>query len=161
MLANWLHFFPRAFAHPGILVALYDNLQAHGKLKYPDLTTGIFDRTDLYDAGSIIWPSGAYAILKDLRNQNKHYPETAIKGITSKGFCLVKPQGLESYYWMAQKEPGKRGLDRRTFIEEGNRVLSLESIIIDPSQMDSYIDLTGKQVSLVSPKYGFREYPSL
>ena len=136
---------------PGIVIVSYPNLQSHIRIERPDGRTAIVDRDDFFDGGSKIWTDRGTAILKDLQTGVHCAEEVEIKGISSKGFCLLRPPGLRDYTWFAPRQPEEAGgQNRPTRLTDGSSVhiYAVESINVDADVLTEYTDISGVVVKL-------------
>jgi hypothetical protein len=103
---------------PGLVIAAFFNLQPHLKLEYPDGLTALVDTAAYADGGEVTWTERGTGILKSLDTGEHYSEEVEIKGITTKGFCLLRPPGQRDYTWMAPREPEELGgrIARPTFL---------------------------------------------
>ena len=137
--------------NPGIVIASYPNLQAHIRIEHPDGRTVIVDTDDFCDGGSIVWTDRGTAILKDLETGVHCAEEVEIKGISSKGFCLLRPPGLRNYTWFAPRQPESvGGQNRPTRLTDGTsfHIYAVESINVDADVLTEYEDISGVVVKL-------------
>ena len=137
--------------NPGIVIASYPNLQAHIRIEHPDGCTAIVDRDDFCDGGEVIWTDRGTAILKDLQTGVHCAEEVEIKGLSSKGFCLLRPPGLRDYTWFAPRQPESvGGQNRPTRLTDGTsfQIYAVESINVDADVLTEYTDVSGVVVKL-------------
>ena len=151
-----LHLLPRSLREgpgtkPGIVIVSYPNLQPHIRIECPDGRTVIVDTNDFCDGGSIVWTDRGTAILKDLQTGVHCAEEVEIKGISSKGFCLLRPPGLRNYTWFAPRQPEEvGGQNRPTRLTDGTsfHIYAVESINVDADVLSEYTDISGVVVKL-------------
>ena len=137
--------------NPGIVIASYPNLQAHIRIEHPDGRTAIVDRDDFCDGGEVIWTDRGTAILKDLQTGVHCAEEVEIKGMSTKGFCLLRPPGLRDYTWFAPRQPEEAGgQNRPTRLTDGTsfHIYAVESINVDADVLTEYEDISGVVVKL-------------
>ena len=137
--------------NPGIVIASYPNLQAHIRIEHPDGRTAIVDRDDFCDGGEVIWTDRGTAILKDLQTGVHCAEEVDIKGMSTKGFCLLRPPGLRDYTWFAPRQPeSEGGQNRPTRLTDGTsfQIYAVESINVDADVLSEYTDISGVVVKL-------------
>ena len=146
---------------PGLVIAAFFNLQPHLKLEYPDGLTALVDTAAYADGGEVIWTERGSGILKSLDTGEHYSEEVEIKGITTKGFCLLRPPGQRDYTWMAPREPEELGgQNRPTYLPDGNnfRMFALESFNIDAAILTQYEDISGLVVKLQDPERSPRRH---
>lgn len=146
---------------PGLVVASFLNLQPHLKLEYPDGLTALVDTAAYADGGEVIWTEQGSGIVKSLDTGEHYSEEVEIKGITTKGFCLLRPPGRRDYHWMAPREPEELGgRNRPTYLPDGNsfRVSALESFSVDSDILTEFEDISGLVVTLQDPERSPRRH---
>ena len=146
---------------PGLVIAAFKNLQPHLKLEYPDGETALVDTSAYADGGEVIWTEQGSGIVKSLDTGEHYSEEVEIKGITTKGFCLLRPLGQRDYTWMAPREPEELGgQNRPTYLPDGNnfRMFALESFNIDAAILTQYEDMSGLVVKLQDPERSSRRH---
>ena len=146
---------------PGLVIAAFFNLQPHLKLEYPDGETALVDTSAYADGGEVIWTEQGSGIVKSLDTGEHYSEEVEIKGITTKGFCLLRPPGQRDYTWMAPREPEELGgQNRPTYLPDGNnfRMFALESFNIDAAILTQYEDISGLVVKLQDPERSPRRH---
>ena len=146
---------------PGLVIAAFFNLQPHLKLEYPDGLTALVDTAAYADGGEVTWTERGTGILKSLDTGEHYSEEVEIKGITTKGFCLLRPPGQRDYTWMAPREPEELGgQNRPTYLPDGNnfRVFALESFNIDAAVLTEFEDISGLVVKLQDPERSSRRH---
>jgi len=146
---------------PGLVVAAFFNLQPHLKLEWPGGLTALVDTAAYADGGEVTWTERGTGILKSLDTGEHYSEEVEIKGITTKGFCLLRPPGQRDYTWMAPREPEELGgQNRPTYLPDGNnfRVFALESFNIDAAILTQYEDISGLVVKLQDPERSTRRH---
>ena len=145
---------------PGIVIASFPNLQPHLEIEHGDGSTVVVDSDAYLDGGNIIWTDQGTGILKAL-DTGEHSQEVEIRGITTKGFCLIRPPGYRTHTWFAPRSPeGLAGRNRPTYISLGNNVRrwALESFSVDPSVLTEYADISGLVVKLQVPERSARRH---
>jgi hypothetical protein len=145
---------------PGIVIASFPNLQPHLEIEHGDGSTVVVDSDAYLDGGNIIWTDQGTGILKAL-DTGEHSQEVEIRGISTKGFCLTRPPGYQTYTWFAPRSPeGLAGRNRPTYISQGNSVRrwALESFNVDPSVLTEYQDISGLVVKLQIPERSRRRH---
>ena len=113
------------------------------------------------NGGEVIWTERGTGILKSLDTGEHYSEEVEIKGITTKGFCLLRPPGQRDYTWMAPREPEEfGGQNRPTYLPDGNnfRMFALESFNIDAAILTQYEDISGLVVKLQDPERSSRRH---
>ena len=146
---------------PGLVIAAFFNLQPHLKLEYPDGLTALVDTAAYADGGEVIWAERGTGILKSLDTGEHYSEEVEIKGITTKGFCLLRPPGQRDYTWMAPREPEELGgQNRPTYLPDGNnfRLFALESFNINAAILTEFEDISGMVVRLQDPERSPRRH---
>ena len=146
---------------PGLVIAAFFNLQPHLKLEWPGGLIALVDTAAYADGGEVIWAERGTGILKSLDTGEHYSEEVEIKGITTKGFCLLRPPGQRDYTWMAPREPEELGgQNRPTYLPDGNnfRMYALESFNIDAAILTQYEDISGLVVKLQDPERSSRRH---
>ena len=146
---------------PGLVVASFLNLQPHLKIEYPDGLTALVDTAAYADGGEVIWTEQGSGTVKSLDTGEHYSEEVEIKGITTKGFCLLRPPGRRDYTWMAPREPEELGgRNRPTYLPDGSsfRVFALESFNIDAAILTDFEDISGLAVKLQEPERSPRRH---
>ena len=146
---------------PGLVIAAFFNLQPHLKLEWPGGLTALVDTAAYADGGEVTWTERGTGILKSLDTGEHYSEEVEIKGITTKGFCLLRPPGQRDYTWMAPREPEELGgQNRPTYLPDGNnfRMFALESFNIDAAILTQYEDISGLVVKLQDPERSPRRH---
>ena len=144
----------------GIVISLPETLNRHAELEYPDESTEFFDASALRNGGEITWCDGE-AIYKELISGR--HASTPLKGCSSRGFCLIKPEGSRDYHWIYPREPGSMGGRERAYYyrKEGEATsigITLESFYVQNTTLDAYTDITGVTVPIRSPERSPRRH---
>ena len=146
---------------PGLIIASFPNLQPHIAIEYPDGSIALMDKATYRNAGEVIWTDLGTGILKAL-DTGEHFPdEVEIRGVTTMGFCLLRPPGQRNYSWFAPRTPEELGgRNRPTYISDGRSVHGyvLESFSIDRSILKAYHDISGLVVELQDPERSPRRH---
>lgn len=158
MIRDWLTNGRRSSDQIGIVSAVYPNLQSHCKLEYPNFESKIFDEDELYDGGSVTWTDNVSGIIKDLSRTGRHYPNVKVSAITTRGFCLISLPESEESCWIAPRDPRGKGRNRPLALKTGE-IIALESIVVNSGEISGYVDISGVNVQLEPPNYGFQRYP--
>lgn len=134
---------------PGLVIATFHNLQPHLMLEEPTGKTSIMDTEDFRDGGEIVWTERGTAIVKDLQTGAHSPEEVEIKGITTRGFCLLRPPGQRDHAWFAPRAPS--GQNRPTYLADGTS-LAMESFSTDAEVLPGFWDISGAFVKLRAPE---------
>ena len=146
---------------PGLIIASFPNLQPHIAIEYPDGSIALMDKATYRNAGEVIWTEQGTGILKAIDTGEHYSDEVELRGITTKGFCLLRPPGQWNYSWFAPRSPEELGgRNRPTYISDGNSVhgFALESFSIDRSILTAYDDISGLVVKLQDPERSPRRH---
>ena len=147
--------------YPGLVTSVYPNFQPHIEIEYPSGETDIVDSENFRDAGSVIWTDTGKAILKDLES-GKHCPyEVEIKGVTTRGFCLLKAPGQREYTWFPPRRPDEAGGGNRQVLLDGgarDRAYAMESFFVDLDVLPEIEDISMVVVKMQTPERSPRRH---
>ena len=146
---------------PGLVTSVYPNFQFHIEIEYPSGETDIVDSENFRDAGSVIWTDTGKAILKDLES-GEHCPyEVEIKGVTTRGFCLLKAPGQREYTWFPPRRPDEAGGGNRQVLLDGgarDRAFAMESFFVDLDVLPEIEDISMVVVKMQTPERSPRRH---
>jgi hypothetical protein len=145
----------------GLVTSVYPDQQSHIQIEYPSGATDIVGSEAFRNAGAVRWTDCGKAILKDLESGEHCSYEAEIKGVTTRGFCLVRIPGQQAYAWFPPRcldEAG--GRNRQVILDEGarDRIFPMESFFIDPGVLPEYEDLSVVVVKLQAPERSPRRH---
>ena len=145
----------------GLVTSVYPNQQSHIEIEYPSNERDIVDSEAFRNAGAVIWTDCGKAILKDLESGEHCSYEAEIKGVTTRGFCLVRIPGQQAYAWFPPRCPDEAGGRNRQVILNGgarDRTFAMESFFIDTGVLPEYEDLSAVVVKLQAPERSPRRH---
>jgi len=145
----------------GLVTSMYPNQQSHIEIEYPSNERDIVDSEAFRNAGAVIWTDSGKAILKDLESGDHCSHEVEIKGVTTRGFCLVRIPGQQAYAWFPPRCPDEAGGRNRQVILNGgarDRTFAMESFFIDTGVLPEYEDLSAVVVKLQAPERSPRRH---
>ena len=146
---------------PGLVTSVYPNLQPHIEIEYPSGERAIVDSETFRDAGSIIWTDTGKAILKDLESGEHCSYEVEIKGVSSRGFCLLRAPSQLEYTWFPPRQPQEAGGGNRQVLLDGgarDRAFAMESFFVDPDVLPEFEDISMTVVKLQTPQRSIRRH---
>ena len=146
---------------PGLVTSVYPNFQPHIEIEYPSGETDIVDSEDFRDAGSVIWTDTGKAILKDLESGEHCSYEVEIKGVTTRGFCLLKAPGQREYTWFPPRRPDEAGGGNRQVLLDGgarDRAFAMESFFVDLDVLPEIEDISMVVVKMQTPERSPRRH---
>jgi len=101
------------------------------------------------------------AILKDLESGEHCSCEVEIKGVTTRGFCLLKAPGQQEYTWVPPRRPHEAGGRNRQVLLDGgfrDRAFAMESFFVDSDVLAEYEDISMVVVKLKTPERSIRRH---
>ena len=101
------------------------------------------------------------AILKDLGSGEHCSYEVEIKGVTTRGFCLLKAPGQREYTWFPPRRPDEAGGGNRQVLLDGgarDRAFAMESFFVDLDVLPEIEDISMAVVKMQTPERSSRRH---